>query len=122
MEFLDLQMDEMENVGKTKRMYDFPVATFHKNANFTVSFNRHAKKILNKREYVKIYVNAEYIVFQLSDKKDFNSYKITYNKSGGCYFNCSSLERFVLEGKSFKLYNTKKGVAIKLNEPIQKRK
>ena len=73
-------------------------------------------------DYVKVFANAEYIVFQPYDKKDCTGYKINRNNSGGCYFNCSSLERFALKGKSFKLYNTKKGLAIKINDPIQNRK
>ena len=122
MEFLDLQTDEMDVIKKEKPMYDFPAVTFHKNESFTVNFNRLAKKLFENCDYVKIFANAEYIVFQPSDKRDFSTLKITRNKSGGCYFNCVGLERFALDGKAYKLYNTKKGVAIKINEPIQNRK
>lgn len=122
MEFLDLQIDEMDVIRKERPILDFPAVTFHKGANFAAYFNRHTKRMFDNCDYVKVFANAEYIVFQPSDKKDRTNYKITRNKSGGCYFNCSSLERFALKGKAFKLYNTKKGLAIKINEPIQNRK
>lgn len=122
MEFLELQIDEMDVIKKEKPMYEFPAVTFHKNANFTANFNRHAKKLFENCNYVKIFANAEYIVFQPSEKKDFSVLKINRNRSGGCYLNCQGLERYALQGKAYKLYNTKKGVAIKINEPIQNRK
>ncbi len=122
MEFLDLQIDEMEVIQKEKPMYDFPVVTFHKNAAFIVSFNQHAKRAFDNYDYVKVFANAEYIVFQPSNKKYGTEHKIGRNRSGGCCFNCASLERFMLDGKAYKLYKTSKGLAIKINEPLKNRK
>ena len=123
MEFLDLQIDETDAIKRTVKTYDFPVVTFHKNGTiFAASFNRHARKALDNCEHVKIFANAEYIVFQPTDRKGPHTYKISYPPRGGGTLHCQKLERFVLYGKTFKLYSTQKGLAIKLSEPIQVRK
>lgn len=123
MEFLDLEIDEMDEIQKSRPTYDFPVVSFHKGAHgYTAYFNRHAAKILGNCAYIKVYANAEYVVFRPSDKKDHHGYKFTINKAGGRYINCASFERFMLDGKIYKLYNTQKGLAIKINDPLKKRK
>lgn len=123
MEFLDLQIDKMEEVAKTKVSHDFPVVTFSKCENcYMARFNKRAREMFGNCTHVKIYANAEYIVFSPSDRKDYHSYKLTFRNAGDCSTSCSKLERFVLDGKSYKLHNTKKGLAIKINEPIKNRK
>lgn len=122
MEFLDLQIDEMDKVEKGYQKYDFSAVSFHRNTkNYVASFNRHAAKMLTGYVCAKIYANSEYIVFAFSDKKECNSYKIHRNKAGGNFISCASLERFKLHGKTYKLYNTQKGLAIKINDPIEKK-
>lgn len=122
MEFLDLQTDGMDAIKKQKPQYDFPTVVFKKEKNCTAYFNRYAKEIFNNCTYIKVCANAEYIVFQPSNKEDYYSHRISYNKSGGCSFNCAGLDRFILDGKAFKLYAVKKGFAIKVNDPIKNRK
>ena len=105
MELLDLQTDEMEAIKRTRNTYDFPT---------------HARKILDGYAYTRVYANAEYVVFQFTNKKDCHSFKINRNNLDGRYICCSELRRLPLIGKTFKMYNTKKGFAIKINEPLKK--
>ena len=123
MEFLDLQIDEMNAIEKGYCKYDFPVVSFHRNTkNYVAFFNKQAAKMLEGYVCAKIYTKAEYVVFAFSDKNDCRSYKIHRNNAGGTFISCSALQRLMLDGKSFKLYNTKKGLAIKINEPLKNRK
>ncbi len=123
MEFLDLQIDEMDAIEKRYYKYDFPAVSFHRNTkNYVAFFNKQAAKMLEGYVCAKIYANAENIVFVFSDKKDCHSHKIHRNNAGGIFMSCSALQRLMLEGKTYKLYNTKKGLAIKINEPIKNRK
>lgn len=122
MEFLDLQIDEMESIPKTRPVYDFHAVSFRQvNNGYSAYFNRHAKAILRNCDRIKVYANAEYVVFQPSDKKDSHSYKLSINNRGGCYINCKGFERFMLDGKTYKLHNTQKGLAIKINDPIKRK-
>lgn len=123
MEFLDLQIDEMDAIEKGNHKYDFPAVSFHRNTkNYVAFFNKPAAKMLEGYVCAKIYTNAEYVVFAFSDKKDCRTYKIHRNNVGAIYISCAALQRLMLDGKTFKLYNTKKGLAIKINEPIKNRK
>lgn len=123
MEFLDLQIDEMDAIEKRYYKYDFPAVSFHRNTkNYVAFFNKRAAKMLEGYVCAKIYAKADYVVFAFSDKKDCRSYKIHRNNAGGTFISCAALQRLMLDGKTFKLYNTKKGFAIKINEPIQNRK
>ena len=121
MELLDLQTDEMEAIKRTRNTYDFPTVSIRKNAKSCVAyFNTHARKILDGYAYTRVYANAEYVVFQFTNKKDCHSFKINRNNLDGRYICCSELRRLPLIGKTFKMYNTKKGFAIKINEPLKK--
>jgi hypothetical protein len=124
MEFLDLNFDEMPRIEKIKHTkFPFPVVTFSKDRNTIVaSFNKLCGEKFNRAKYLKIYGNAEYLIFVPSDSADVNTYKLNYNR--GIYPTTASrsLERFAVNGKTYKVYQTKKGFAIKLNEPVVNRK
>ena len=123
MEFLDVQLDEMEVIQQTKPMYDFPAVTFSRyNGSFVAYFNRLAVKAFNGCQFFKIYANAEYVVFSPVSKKDHHSFKVHYAKEDSASVSCMGLERCRLEGKAYKLYNTEKGFALKINDPIKVRK
>ena len=123
MEFLDLQLDGMEVIQHSKPIYDFPAVSFRKyRTNYVAYFNRQAGKAFNNSPSVKIYANAEYIVFQPVTKKDHRSFSVSYIASGGGQVTCAGLERFRLDGKNYKLHNTEKGLALKINDPIKNRK
>ncbi len=123
MDFLDLQLDETNEIKNPNTMWDFPAVSFRKyKTNFIAHFNRHAGKLFNKCQHVKIYATAEYVVFLPIPKKDLRSYKITYISETSASVTCAGLERLRLDEKTFKLYNTEKGLAIKINDPIKNRK
>ena len=123
MEFLDLQLDEMEVIQHSKPIYDFPAVSFRKyRTNYIAYFNRQAGKEFNDSPCVKIYANAEYIVFQPVHKKDHHSFTVSYIASGGGQITCAGLERFRLDNKNYRLYKTEKGLALKINDPIKTRK
>lgn len=122
MDFLDLQNDEMNELEKSYQEYGFPVVTFHRyGGRHIASFNKHAQKTLCNYSRVKIYANAEYVVFQPSDKNDWHAYCLNHTKVGGCTTTCKEFGRLMLQGKAYKLYNTKKGFAIKRNEPLKQK-
>ena len=123
MDFLDVQLDDMTLVQKANPTYDFPVVTFRKhNKSFITYFNQHAGKALNNCRHVKIYATAEYVVFSPVHKKDTHSFMVHYISSDCASVSCVGLERFRLEDKTYKLYKTEKGFAIKINDPIKNRK
>ncbi len=121
MDFLDLQFDETNAIKNSKTKFDFPVVSFRKyKANFIAHFNQYAGKAFNKCQHVKIYATAEYVVFLPIPKNDPHSYTITYISETSATVTCAGLERHRLDGKTFKLYNTEKGLAIKINDPIKR--
>jgi hypothetical protein len=124
MEFLDLSFDEMTQLEKTSRAkFDFPVVHFIKGHNVLLaSFNKACTNKFKNARYIRIYGNAEYIVFSPTDVFDPHGFKVTYNHKVNSVVSARSLERFAVEGKTYKLYQTQKGFAIKLSEPILNRK
>ena len=123
MEFLDLQLDEMEGIQPSKPVYDFPAVSFGQyKTNHVAYFNRLAGKAFDNCPSVKVYANAEYIVFQPVHKKDHHSFSVSYIVSGGGQITCAGLERFRLDGKTYRMYKTEKGLALKINDPIKSRK
>ena len=124
MEFLDLPFDEMTQLEKTSRAkFDFPVVHFLKGNNVLIaSFNKACAIKLKNARYLRIYGNAEYIVFSPTNAVDPHGFKVTYNHKINPVVSTRSLERFSVEGKTYKVYQTSKGFAIKLNEPILSRK
>ena len=122
MVFLDLQIDEMKEIERTRCIYDFPTVSFYQTPkSYIAYFNKQARKIIDGYVCVKIYANAEYVVFRFFDKNECNSYGIKRNNLGGYYISCSRLKRIMLHGKSYKLYNTGNGYAIKINEPLNRK-
>ena len=71
---------------------------------------------------MKIYGNAEYIVFVPTDTKDRHSFAISCSEYSNPVVCTTALERFAVAGKTYKLHKTPKGFAIKLNDPIYTRK
>ena len=123
MEFLDLHLDEMDEIQQGRPTFDFPTVSFSKyRNNYIAYFNRHAGKALEKFPCVRIYANAEYVVFQPVTKKDHHSFTVSYIKTGGGNVTCAGLERCQLHGKIYRLYKTDKGLALKINDPIRTRK
>jgi hypothetical protein len=123
MDFLDVQLDDMELVQRGNVTCDFPAVTFSKHdRSFVARFNKHASKALDGCKYVKIYANAEYIVFSPISKKDIRSFVVNYSVTHSASICCIGLERFRLEDKVFKLYKTEKGFALKVNDPCCVRK
>ena len=123
MEFLDLQLDDMEVIEQRRPEFDFPAVSFSKYSNsFTAFLNKHAVKALNNCKYVKIYANAWYVVILPVQKRDYHCFQVHYASSKSASISCMGLERCQLEGKVYKLYNTEKGFALKINNPIKVRK
>ena len=123
MDFLDIQLDDMTLVEKVKPVYEFPAVYFSKHKNsFVAYFNQRAGNVFNGCKYMKIYATAEYVVFSPVNKKDAHSFAVYYIPSGNGIINCAGLERFRLEGKTYKLYKTEKGFAVKIHDPILNRK
>lgn len=124
MEFLDLAFDEVAQIEKNGTVrFDFPVVTFYRSTGVIhVSFNKYAGIKFNKAKYLKIYSTAEYLVFSPTDKADNHCFKITYQRCSNAVVSSNALERFSVEGKTYKVYQTQKVFAIKLSEPIVNRK
>ena len=124
MEFLDLPFDEVTQIKKNGQVrFDFPAVTFYKSTGVLhASFNKWCGTKFNKAKYLKIYSNAEYLIFSPTDKVDNHCFKITYQGSSNAIVVSTVIERFAVDGKTFKVYQTQKGFAIKLNEPILNRK
>ena len=124
MEFLDLPFDEVTQVKKNSQVrLDFPAVSFYKSSGVMhASFNKLSGSQFNKAKYLKIYGNAEYMVFSPTDKADCHCFKIFYLGSGNATVSSTAIERFAVEGKTYKVYQTQKGFAIKLNEPVMNRK
>ena len=124
MEFLDLSFDEMTQVktnGKIK--LDFPAVSFYRSTGVLhASFNKLCCVKFNKAKYLKIYSNAEYLIFAPTDKVDNHCFKITYQGNSNATVSSSAFERFAVDEKTYKVYQTQKGFAIKLNEPVINRK
>lgn len=123
MDSLDFNLDEMDVIQQSKPCHDFPAVSFSKyRTNYIAYFNRHAGNLFDKCPCVKIYANAEYVVFQPVTKKDYHSFKISYIKTGCGNITCAGLERLRLDGKTYRLHKTEKGLALKINDPIKTRK
>ena len=123
MDFLDVQLDDMALVRRLNAVCDFPAVTFSKqDRSFICRFNKQATEAFNGCKYVKIYANAEYVVFSPVQKKDIHSFMISYSVAYNAAVCCIGLERFRLEGKTFKLYKTEKGFALKVHDPCFDRK
>ena len=124
MEFLELPFDEVTQVEKSNQTrFEFPAVNFYKTKNLLIaSFNKFSTPNFNKAKYLKIYGNAEYLVFLPVDKVDAHCFKVTYQRNTNAIVASSALERFAVEGKTYKVYQTQKGFAIKLHEPVLDRK
>ena len=124
MEFLELNLDEFSQIERRNiNKYDFPVVSFFKyNGSPVISFNKACEEEFGYVKYLKIYGNAEYLVFSLTDTKDSHCFAISYGRRSNPHVISSGVERFAVVGKTYKLYKTPKGYAIKLNEPIFNRK
>jgi hypothetical protein len=124
MDFLDINLGEMTLIEKQKHTkFFFPAVTFSKDRNTIVaSFNKLCGEKFNKAKYLKIFGNAEYLIFVPSNSEEANAYKLNYNRGLYPVTASRSLERFAVDGKTYKVYQTKKGFAIKLNEPVVNRK
>ena len=124
MDFLDLDFEEFSQIEKRDCVkYDFPVVSFFKyKGAAVVVFNKACEKVFDCVKFVKIYGNAEYLVFSPTNIADAHCFRIYYNKRSNPSFACAGIERFAVVGKSYRLHKTKKGFAIKLNEPILNRK
>ena len=124
MEFLDLPFDDVPQVKKNGQVrFEFPAVSFYRCKNVMIaSFNKWCGSKFNKAKYLKIYGNAEYLVFLPTDKADNHCFKITCQRSANAVVASTALERFAVDGKTYKVYQTPKGFAVKLNEPVINRK
>ena len=124
MEFLDLSFDEMTQVKSSRKVrLDFPAVAFYRSTGVLhASFNKWCCIKFDKAKYIKIFGNAEYLVFEPTDKADNHCFKITYQGNSNATISSSAFERFAVNEKIYKVYQTQKGFAIKLNEPVINRK
>ena len=116
MDLLDLDVGELSVVERKDFVqFDFPCVSFTKyESSHRMLFNRLCKKEFANAKYMKIYSNAEYIVFVPTVTKDRHCFAISANQ----VVTTTALERFAVAGKTYKLHKTPKGFAIKLNDPI----
>ena len=124
MDFLDLDCAELSQIEKRNiAKYDFPVVSFVKyEGNPVAFFNKACKEEFCYAKFIKVYGNAEYMVFQPTNTADAHCFKIYYHQKVNPKFSAAGFERFAVVGKTYRLYKTKKGFAIKLNEPLLDRK
>lgn len=124
MEFLDFDCDKLIQIEKRNLVkYDFPVVSFFKYSGSPLAFfNKACKEEFCYAKFLKVYGNAEYMVFQPTNTADVHCFTIYYHQKVNPKIAAAGFERFAVVGKTFRLYKTKKGFAIKLNEPLLDRK
>ena len=125
MESLELDLDLFDLIEATpeKTQFPFPAVSFntnHINSNsIYVIFNVKASQMLKDYKYMLIYGTAEFLVFCPTNTKSTKTFNIHTVRNNYCHISTTVLNRFNVRNKTFKLYKTAKGFAIKLNEPIK---
>ena len=120
---LDLDLFDLIDAPKEHTQYHFPAVSFNTsniNSNsIHAAFNIKASQMLKDYKYMLIYATAEFLVFSPTNTKSTKTFNIHTVQNKYCHVSATVLKRFAVKNKTFKLYKTAKGFAIKLNEPIK---
>lgn len=112
------ESEEFQYVGvKRKNGHPFPAATFNKyQRNYVLNFNALASQLVAKLKNVSILVSDKHILFLPPFPND-RTWKFGYG-SGYRHVHCKGLASYLTDGRTYRAYPYKGGLAID-REPIE---
>ena len=125
MEDIDILVSESDILHSFPR-HDFPVVSFVRNVKGVSSpyayFNVKCNPIFEGFNFMRIYKTAEYLVFSPQKYDIGKCYALKHDEKRFRRITSVIFENLNVAGKTYKLYRCKQGFAIKLNEPLEKKK